>query len=137
MDKKTVLFVDDNRSLLCTLELGLVGEPYDRLFAASGPEALEILETHPVQVIVSDLRMPEMSGLELLRIVWEKWPRTVRIVLSGYTHISTLLHAINQGHVYKFIMKPWKIEDEFKPAIREALAYYDSQYQIVTGKASV
>ena len=122
MDKKTVLFVDDDRGLLTTLEMGLVGEPYDRRFAASGQDALEILETRPVQVIVSDLRMPEMNVLELLRTVWGKWPQTVRIVLSGYTHISTLLHAINQGHVYKLIMKPWKIEDEFKPAIREALA---------------
>lgn len=75
-----------------------------------------------------------MNGLELLRIVREQYPQIVRVVLSGYTHISTLLHAINQGHVYKFIMKPWKIEDEFKPAILEALGYYDFQNQMVSTK---
>lgn len=134
MDKKTVLFVDDNRSILNTLELGLMGQPYERLFAANGPEALEILKEQKVHVIVSDLRMPEMNGLELLRIVREQYPQIVRVVLSGYTHISTLLHAINQGHVYKFIMKSWKIEDEFKPAILEALGYYDFQNQMVSTK---
>ncbi len=129
MTDKTVLFVDDDPCVLQTLKLGLIGEPYKRLFARSAQEALTILDSNDVQVIVSDLKMPEMGGLELLKIVCEKWPSTVRMVLSGYAHVSTLLNAINQGHIYKFIMKPWKIEDEFKPAIREALDFYDTHLQ--------
>lgn len=132
MDKKTVLFVDDEHDLLHTLEMGLVGEPYERLFADSGAKALEIMESEPVHVIVCDLRMPEMNGLELLQQVKEKWPSTVRMILSGYAHVSTLINAINKGNVYKFIMKPWKLEDDFKPSILEALSFYDAQLQTET-----
>ncbi len=127
MDKKTVLFVDDDEKVLETLKLGLIGEPYDRLFAKSAQEAVQMMESETIHVIVSDLKMPEMNGLELLRIVREKWPSVVRMVLSGHTQVSTLLHAINCGHIYKFIVKPWTLEDDFKPAVRDALAYFDSQ----------
>ncbi len=72
--------------------------------------------------------MPEMNGLELLKEVKELYPKTIRIVLSGYTHITTLLTAINQGQIYKFITKPWKLEEEFKPVIREALEFYEQTY---------
>lgn len=128
MDDKTVLFVDDDSCVLQTLKLGLIGEPYKRLFARSAKEALEILESNAVHVIVTDLKMPEMGGLELLRIVKENWPATVRMVLSGFAQVSMLMNAINQGNIYKFIMKPWRIEDEFKPAIRQALEHYDAQF---------
>ncbi len=80
-----------------------------------------------MQVIVTDMRMPQMNGLELLRIVKQDYPNIVRIVLSGYTQITTLLTAINQGEVYKFITKPWRLEEDFKPAIRQALERYNSQ----------
>ena len=132
MGEGTVLFVDDDPNVLQTLKLGLVGETYERLFAGSAQEALAILENDAVQVIVSDLKMPEMGGLEFLKIVRERWPSTVRMVLSGHAHVSTLMNAINQGNIYKFIMKPWAIENEFKPAIREALEYYHTHLQTET-----
>ena len=125
MEKRTVLFVDDEKKILMSLKRGLLDEPYETLFANSGKEALEILERKKVHVIVTDMRMPEMTGLELLRIVKEEYPHIVRMVLSGYTQISTLLTAINQGEVYKYITKPWKLEEDFKPSIREAIDYYD------------
>ena len=125
MEKRAVLFVDDEEKLLRSLKRGLLDEPYKTLFANSGKEALEILQQQEVHVLVTDMRMPEMNGLELLRIVKEEYPNIVRMVLSGYTQITTLLTAINQGEIYKFITKPWKLEEEFKPAIREALEYYD------------
>jgi two-component system response regulator HupR/HoxA len=125
MEQRTVLFVDDEERLLNSLKRGLIDEPYKSLFANSGKEALEILKKHEVHVLVTDMRMPEMGGLDLLRIVKEEYPRIVRMVLSGYTQITTLLTAINQGEVYKFITKPWKLEEEFKPSIRQAIEYYD------------
>jgi len=129
MEKKTVLFVDDEEKILKSLERGLLDEPYNSLFANSGKEALEILKENDVHVLVTDMRMPEMRGLELLKIVKKDYPHIVRMVLSGYTQITTLLTAINQGEIYKYITKPWKLEQEFKPAVREAIDYYTLQYQ--------
>lgn len=125
MNKKpTVLFVDDEKQILTSLRRGLIDEPYVQLFALSGEEAIEILENKEVHVIVTDMRMPEMNGLELLKIVKEKHPDIIRMVLSGYTQVTTLLTAINQGEIFKYITKPWKLEKEFKPAVREAVDYY-------------
>ncbi len=125
MEKRTVLFVDDEQKILRSLKRGLLAEPYKTLFANSGKEALEILQNNEVHVIVTDMRMPKMTGLELLRTVKKEYPHIVRMVLSGYTQITTLLTAINQGEIYKFITKPWKLEEEFKPAVRQAIDYYD------------
>ena len=97
MKKRTVLFVDDEEKVLASLRRGLLDEPYDALFANSGEQALEVLQQNPVDVIVTDMRMPEMNGLELLRMVKEKHPHVIRMVLSGYTQVSTLLTAINQA----------------------------------------
>ncbi|MBL7152330.1 MAG: response regulator [Phycisphaerae bacterium] len=127
MEKRTVLFVDDEERLLRSLKTGLLDEPYNSIFAESGKKALEVLKSNDVQVLVTDMRMPEMNGLELLRIVKQEYPNIIRMVLSGYTQITTLLTAINQGEVYRFITKPWKLEEDFKPAIRQALEHYNLQ----------
>jgi DNA-binding NtrC family response regulator len=127
VEERTILFVDDEEKILKSLERGFLDEPYQTLFATSGKAALEILESHEVHVLVTDMRMPEMSGIELLRIVKEKYPHIVRLVLSGYTQVGTLLTAINQGEIFKFITKPWKLEEEFKGIIKEAVDHYDSQ----------
>lgn len=128
-EKTTVLFVDDEEKILKSLKRGLLYEPYKKIFANSGQEALEVLEGNQVHIIVTDMRMPEMNGLELLKIVKEKYPHIVRMVLSGYTQISTLLTAINQGEIYKYITKPWKLDEEFVPAVRSAIEYYESRTQ--------
>jgi len=125
MEQRTILFVDDEEKVLNSLKRGLLDEPYITLFATSGKGALDILEKNEVHVIVTDMRMPEMSGLELLRIVKEKYPHIVRLVLSGYTQITTLLTAINQGEIFKFITKPWKLEEEFKSVLKQAVDYYN------------
>ena len=118
MEKKTVLFVDDEEKVLTSLRRDLVDEPYNTLFANSGKRALEIVKRKPVHVIVADMRMPEMGGLELLMTAKEEHPDIIRMVLSGHAQISTLLAAINQGEIFRFIPKPWKLEEEFKPSIR-------------------
>ncbi len=127
MEDRTVLFVDDEEKVLRSLKRGLIDEPYNILFANSGKEALEVLKHKEVHVLVTDMRMPEMGGLELLRTVKKEYPHIIRMVLSGYTQVTTLLTAINQGEIYKFITKPWKLEEEFKPAVRQAIDYYDLQ----------
>ena len=126
-EQKCILFVDDDEKILKSLQRGFLDEPYKTFCATSGQEALKILERREIHVLVTDMRMPEMSGVELLRIVKEKYPHIVRLVLSGYTQVGTLLTAINQGEIFKFITKPWKLEEEFKSIIKEALERYDAQ----------
>ncbi|MCP4259463.1 MAG: response regulator [Planctomycetes bacterium] len=126
-EKRTVLFVDDEEKVLRALEMGLLDEPYHKRFAKSGEEALEILQRDEVHVIVIDMLMPEMSGSELIKTVKEQYPHIVRMVLSAYAQVSLLLEAINQGEIYRYITKPWKLEEEFKPAVRQAIDHYNLQ----------
>ena len=125
MEKRTVLFVDDEEKILRSLKRALFDEPYETLFANSGKEAIEILKRNDVHVIVTDMRMPEMSGDELLGIVEEEYPHVVRIILSGYVQVSTLLEAINEKGVFRYIPKSSELVEELKPAVREALDYYN------------
>jgi FixJ family two-component response regulator len=124
MTEHTVLFVDDEENILNALKRVLRRENYRIITAASGPEGLKILEDHQVQVVISDQRMPEMSGTEFLTHVMERHPDAVRIILSGYTDVDTITDAINQGHIYKFLLKPWN-EDALKLEISRALDYYE------------
>jgi DNA-binding NtrC family response regulator len=129
MEKRTVLFVDDDEIVLMSLQRGLRDEPYNKVFARSGKDALRILKDNDVHVVVTDMRMPEMSGLEFLKIVKENYPNVVRIVFSGYIQVTTLLTAINQGEIYRYIPKPWKVDDDFKAVIQQAMEYYNLNEQ--------
>lgn len=124
-ETRTILFVDDEKKILKSLQRGLLDDPYNCLFTTSGKEALETMEKHEVHVICTDMRMPEMNGLELLKIVKEKYPMCVRVVLSGYTQVGMLLTAINQGEIFKFITKPWRLEEDFKSVLKQAVEYYN------------
>lgn len=126
---EAVLFVDDEINILNSLKRGLIDEEYECCFASSGKEALEIMKNKTISVIVTDMRMPEMDGLTLLKEVREKYPRTVRIVLSGYTQLQQILVTINQVDIFKFITKPWKLEEEFKVVIKQAIEYYRLQME--------
>jgi len=129
IEKNTVLFVDDEENILKSLKRGLMREPYQKLFASSGKEALEVMKTNQISVIVTDMRMPGMTGLELLREIKDLYPDTVKIVLSGYTHLPQILATINQVDIFKFITKPWDLENEFKRVINEAIAYYNVKFE--------
>ena len=119
-----ILLVDDEKNVLRSLQRTFLDEEYEILTACSGIEGLSILESvSPVQVIISDYRMPEMNGVDFLREVCKKWPDTVRIVLSGYADTVSIVSAINDGEIYKFISKPWN-DDELKVAIANALERY-------------
>ena len=125
--KHSVLFVDDEERVLKSLKRGLISEPYRALFASGGKQALEILEVEPVQVIVSDMKMPEMNGLELLQEVAQKYPDIIRLVLSGYSHTSTVIAAVNEGQIFRYITKPWSIDNDIKPALTEAFELFESR----------
>lgn len=122
-----VLFVDDEPNILSSLKRGLAREKYLKFFALNADEALYILGEHEIHVIVTDMRMPGMNGLDLLKLVSEKYPNVVKIVLSGYTQLPQVLATINQVDIYKFIPKPWNMEEEFIPLIRGAIAHYNMQ----------
>jgi diguanylate cyclase (GGDEF)-like protein/PAS domain S-box-containing protein len=106
----TLLLVDDEQNILSALRRLFRREGYQVLTATAGAEALELLALNPVQVIISDQRMPEMSGVEFLSRVKELYPETIRIVLSGYSELSTVTDAINRGAIWKYISKPWDDE---------------------------
>ena len=119
-----ILCVDDETSILKALKRLFLDNDYEILTAVSGLEGLEILENdHPVHVVVSDYRMPGMNGVDFLREVCRRWPETVRIVLSGYADTASVVSAINEGEIYKFIPKPWN-DDELKVTIANAAERY-------------
>ena len=122
--KRRVLLVDDEKKILASLRRLLRREDYELITANCGPEALELLEADPVQLIISDYRMPGMTGVELLREVRQRWPDTLRIILSGYSEVSTIIAAINEGEIYKFISKPWN-DEEIKLHVRRALEQHE------------
>jgi len=122
--QRTVMIVDDEEKVLTALLRILRKENYTLLTAASGAEALAIMAKQPVHVVVTDQRMPGMTGIELLKRVKAEHPDTIRMVFTGHTDISVAAAAINEGEVYRFIRKPVQ-EEELKLAIRHALAYHD------------
>jgi DNA-binding NtrC family response regulator len=102
----TILFVDDDPAILRLVGRLLAADPFDVLTAASGAEALEMLARQRVDVLVSDLEMPEMGGLELVREARQRFPDTLRMLLTGAATLEAALEAINQGEVARFLRKP-------------------------------
>ncbi len=105
--RRTLLLVDDDENILRALRRVLRREGYQILQATSAQEAFGLLALHEVQVILSDQRMPSMTGTEFFSQVKELYPDTIRIILSGYTDLKSVTEAINQGAIYKFLTKPW------------------------------
>ncbi|MGD9210892.1 MAG: hybrid sensor histidine kinase/response regulator [Desulfobacteraceae bacterium] len=121
-----VLFVDDEEDILKALRRALRSEPYQQYFVSSGEEALEFLSRHTIHVLVSDMRMPHMDGGRLLEIVAQRYPDIVRMVISGWADADSIIEAINSGHIYRYIVKPWDSR-ELKITLRQALEMYRMQ----------
>ncbi|MGL1933106.1 MAG: diguanylate cyclase [Desulfotalea sp.] len=119
MDDLNVLFVDDEKFTLHSLERLLRKETYGKYFAEGGADALKIIEETPIHIVISDMKMPEMDGLALLKIVKAKNPEIIRMVLSAYTQTAQLLPCINTGEIFRFITKPLE-KNELKNSIRDA-----------------
>lgn len=116
----TLLCVDDEVNILSSLRRLLRSTGYRILTAESGPAALRILEQEPVDLIISDMRMPEMSGAEFLALAHESWPTTPRILLTGYADMQSTIDAINKARISRYISKPWD-DQKMLEVIEEAL----------------
>ncbi len=119
-----ILIVDDEPANLRTLAR-LFREDYEVLTAASGDEALALLGQHDVALLITDQRMPGMTGIELLKKTVPLRPRMVRIILTGYTDVDALVEAINCGQVYRYVAKPWN-NDELRMNVKRALEHFES-----------
>ncbi len=122
--KDTILIVDDEPNVISALQRTLFEEEYDVLTAASGEEGLAILNKSRAKVVISDERMPGMDGADFLSIVQNRYPDTVRIMLTGHASVDAAMKAVNDGGVYRFFVKPWN-DLELLLALRSAIEKYD------------
>lgn len=123
--ERTFLVVDDEPDILDAIKR-LFRKDYRVLTARTAAKALEIVEAEPVQVVMSDQRMPRMSGIEFLAQLRETHPDIVRVLFTGYSNIDHVIDAINEGHVYRYISKPWQ-PAELKLFVAQAFEQYDSR----------
>ncbi len=120
--KHPILLVDDEPEILFSLR-GLLRREFDLHTAQSGAEALEILKRQPIHVIMTDQRMPEMTGVELLRRARGESPEAIRMVFTGYADIKSVVDGINQGRIFRYLTKPWD-PDELVAVLHEACAEF-------------
>jgi CheY-like chemotaxis protein len=119
IERPRILIVDDEEAILETMTFTFM-DLYDVLTTADPTKALSILkENQPVSVVITDQRMPGMTGVELLKQVYEQFPETVRIILTGFADSEATIKAINDGHIYGYVNKPWE-PDELKAIVRRA-----------------
>lgn len=115
-----ILLVDDEPSVLKALTRSVSPESFEIFTASSADEALEVLGEEDIDVIVSDERMPDMSGKDFLALVAQRYPETVRLMMTGYPTQENAIHAINEGQIFRYMTKPWN-DIELELALREAL----------------
>lgn len=120
--KYNILIVDDEVDNLELLSRTLRRE-YNIFKANHGEEGLQVLESNSIDMIITDQRMPHMTGIEMLKRTVTRFPDVIRIILTGYTDVDDLIDAINQGHVYRYITKPWEPRD-LKITVKRALESY-------------
>ncbi len=127
MEEETikVLYIDDESANLTSFKANFRFD-FSILLAGSGQDALTMLETEQVHVIIADQRMPGMTGIELFERVAQKHPDPIRILLTGYTDVSTIIDSINKGNIYRYIQKPWN-DHEIRVAIKNAYDIYSTR----------
>jgi DNA-binding NtrC family response regulator len=123
MPDPKILIVDDEENILSALKRLFRRENYEIHTATSGEEGLAIMDRHEVDLIISDLKMPFMNGVEFLTKAKEKNPGALRIMLTGHADLKSVINAIDQGEVYRFLLKPWN-DDDLKMTIKQALDFH-------------
>jgi response regulator RpfG family c-di-GMP phosphodiesterase len=121
--KHTLLVVDDEPDVGDSV-YDLLRREFNVLKARSAQEGIALMQEHEVHIIMTDQRMPQITGVELLSKIRQRHPRAVRMLFTGYADLESVIAAINQGHVFQFVKKPWRPED-LEVAVREAAAEYD------------
>jgi signal transduction histidine kinase len=124
MKEISVLFLDDEKNILNAITRMFIDEPYGVVIANSAQEALKILEKEKIKVVLSDQRMPDMSGTQFLHRVKSQYPDIVRIIFTAYADVNVAEQAINVSGVFRFINKPWN-PTELKSAVVNAMYHYD------------
>lgn len=128
-DKKIdILYVDDEENNLISFK-ATFRIKYNVMIAYSGAEALDILSKKPVEIIISDQRMPNMTGVEFLEKVLEIYPDPIRLLLTGYADMNAVIDAVNKGKIFHYLTKPWK-EDELDENIKRAFEVYQKNLEI-------
>lgn len=123
-EKIKILYVDDEVGNLVGFK-STFRQLYDIKTAVSAKEGMEILDANPgIEIIITDQRMPEMTGVEFLTAIKDKHTEPIRILLTGYTDFSALVEAINKGQIYRYLQKPWN-EDEIKVVVNQAYEIFD------------
>ncbi len=120
LPEDAVLFVDDEQNILSSIRRVIRPIGVKAFFANSGAEGLNILAENDISLVVSDMRMPEMDGAQFLAQVKERWPETVRILLTGFSDISSTIDALNKGGIYRYISKPWN-DVELQQIVQESM----------------
>ncbi len=121
--KHCLLIVDDEPDV-CDSVQALLRREFRVLKAHSAQEGFQIMQEEEVHIIMTDQRMPQITGVELLTRVKSKNPQAVRMLFTGYADLESIIAAINQGHIFQFLKKPWQAE-ELEAAVRQAAAEYD------------
>ena len=122
MKKANVLYVDDEVENLTAFKAAF-RRSFNVFIAESAKKGFEILEKEEIHVVLTDQRMPEITGIDFLKDVIKKHPKPIRILITGYTDAEVIKEAINEGHVYKYIDKPWD-NDELKNIIDRVFEVY-------------
>ena len=128
-----ILCVDDEPFILSSLKRLLHGQNYEIFAVNSGREGLAVLKNNPIDLVISDMRMPEMNGAQFLEQVFSQWPDTIRILLTGYSDAIDMIAAINRGNIWRYIAKPWN-DEELLITVQQALAH---RYLNEIGRAHV
>lgn len=120
VSEHTLLFVDDEANILSSLRRLFRGQSYRVFTAESGRAGLAVCEKEHVDLVISDMRMPEMNGAEFLAEIAKRWPDTIRILLTGYADLTSTVDAINKGAIYRYVSKPWE-DNDLRITVQQAL----------------
>jgi serine phosphatase RsbU (regulator of sigma subunit) len=126
-NRRSILYIDDEEDNLTVFRARFRRE-FEIHLANSGQQGMEIMKQNDIQVVITDQRMPEMTGVEFLEKIIPDYPDCIRMVLTGFSDVEAIIQAINKGRVYRYITKPWN-RDELKITIDRALEAYDLKQQ--------
>ena len=128
-DKKIdILYVDDEENNLISFK-ATFRLKYNISIAVSADAAMKVLDTKPIEIIITDQRMPNITGIEFLEKVIEKYPDPIRILLTGYADMNAVIDAVNKGKIYHYLSKPWS-EQELDETIKKAFEVFESNQKI-------